>query len=322
MDKKTIYIFHGDDAFLIEESVQTIQKKHPELSVEVFPEKGDLDQLRMKVSSGGLFSSTLLILAKNPGFLTQSVSDSEFECIKDICNYVQEQGHILILYSPGKAFDQRKKTVQFFKKVGTLSKLDGFQAWEQEKVYQWIQSRLKDNHKTIDREAVAALEEMAGTQLSLLAQHCETLLSYIGNATHVTLNDVRALSGEISKSTFDFNDALKMKNPTKLLQACKSLLSNGEDPFKLMGLALSNIRLYLKILLLQKDNQTEASMAKTLKKNPYYLKRLVPTIRSHHTIEGLQSTLAYFHDQDIAIKSGQRHAQHALNLSLIQFCNN
>ncbi len=63
---------------------------------------------------------------------------------------------------------------------------------------QFIQAAVADAQKSIDSDAVQALVEYLGTERAVVAQSIEKLITYIGEAPSITLDDVKAC--EISQS--------------------------------------------------------------------------------------------------------------------------
>lgn len=302
---------------MVEESVRKSLADHSDFSKSVFPEKGDLSTLLSTVTNGSLFSSNTIILAKNPWFLSAALQDSDFARLQEICAAVQANGHVLLLYCPGKKVDMRKKFNQYLKKNAAITELRSFSDWEQDKVFTWIRTQIRQADKTIDEGAVTALEEIGGSNLSVLAKQIDTLLAFIGLEKHISTQHVHALAADKNASIFAFNDAIKTRNMSALLTVAMGLLRNGGDPVMMLGLIGSSIRLYLQMILHASEKKSYQEIAKNLGKNPYYIKRLLPEVQRHYTLQDLRAILAKLCEMDFAIKTGRVQARRGVELVLI-----
>jgi len=83
-----------------------------------------------------------------------------------------------------------------------------------------------------------------------------------------------------------------------------------------MGLFAANLRFYLQLLALLKEGKSQTDISKTLKKNPYFLKMVMADVCKHHTLSDIQHAICYLATLDVAIKSGDMAAKHAIFLAL------
>jgi DNA polymerase-3 subunit delta len=93
------------------------------------------------------------------------------------------------------------------------------------------------------------------------------------------------------------------------------LLQSGEEPIAMMGLMVSQWRLYLQILDGLQRRESFATMAKSIGRQPYYLEKLSGDIRKGYTVAKLTRGLCVMHEADVDIKSGRKRPEEALLLA-------
>ncbi|MFC1753341.1 DNA polymerase III subunit delta [Thermoproteota archaeon] len=315
-----VQFFYGEEGFLIEEAVQAVSQKYDANSKELFQEKFELSGLSNAVSMVSLFSQSKVILIKNPWFLTETLNDKEFNILKTILEACINSANVMVIYMIGKKIDQRRKAVTYMKKNAETQEFQSFKDWEQNKVMEWIKQRVTSIGKRIGREALFAIEELGGTNLRYLAGEINKLATYTGNRAEITREDIAAVSAGANASIFQFSEALRIRDKKKVMSAVNKLFANNEDPIRLMGLVVSNIRLYYQILELLHQKADTQSMGRELAKNPYYLQKLIPDIRKHYTIDSLKQAFIMLNNRDFEIKTGKLKPRTALELALMEIC--
>ena len=145
--KGHLFLFHGDEALLVENQVKTLESQYPDHYRILFQENASLDELFTLTGGASLFAAQHLIIAKQSPYLKNALSDSEFNVITQCCENAKLNGHILCFYSPGTKCDMRKKLTKYIKKSGHVAEFKGFSDWDQQKLYTWIQDHVQKNGK-------------------------------------------------------------------------------------------------------------------------------------------------------------------------------
>lgn len=310
------FIF-GDETFLIEDHIQGLLHQAPELEKEQFDGAFELNVLFGAVSTVSLFGQPKWVFVKNPSFLLNKLDDAGLGQLKSVVEAVQAGGHHLIVFCQGKKPDGRHKGVAYLKKALPAREFASFKDWEQDKVLNWIRDRVSGVRKSIDREALFALEELGGVNLRHLASQIEVLDIYTGERNVIVLDDVKATSGGAVSSIFQFNEAVKTRDAAGAILAAERLMSGGDDAIRLMGMLAANLRLYVQIMDLQTQRVSVQEMGKVLGKNPYFLKRLVGEVGKHYTLPVLTRLFCGLAERDFEIKTGRIEAKKALELALL-----
>lgn len=304
----------GDEALLVEEAVRGFLGRFSGAEVLRFEKELDLGGVLGRLGQNGLFSSSVLIVVREPWFLGKAVSEAELGVLNSIFEAVSAGGHGFLMIA--QRLDKRKKVVKQVLKLAELTECQGFLAWEQDKLYAWIRARVEGYGKQVSRDGILALEASAGTQLSGLAQLIDALVTYLGDAGEILDSHVRDFSSEFSSSSFSLMDALKSHDRAKMLLSADSLMRHGEDAVGLLALVASQIRLYLQILVILDSGGTAQSIAKAVGKNPYYVQKLLPEIRKAYSLSDLKQGMNRLAEMDLGIKSGKIAASRALELVL------
>ena len=309
-----LHFLYGEESTLIENKLNELKKTVSTESLDLFKETINLLELEQCIQTQDMFNPQKLILIQNPDFLTKTLTDKNLEKLKSIFKTAKTSPHTTIIFMLEKSIDGRKKTVSMLKKSAISEEFKVFKDWEQDKVHKWIKKNIESYEKKIDQNALYALEQTVGLNLRELASTIQTLLTYIGNNESITQKDVENLCSRGTSSAFKLTEAMQKNDTKAIIQSIAALLDAGEDPIKLFGLITANIRLFTQILLADAEDQSQANMAKSLGKNPYYLKRLIPTIKKHHTLPQCKNLYKKLAETDLAIKTGKIKPNLALQI--------
>ncbi len=313
---KQLYFFCGEESYLTKEAVNTLKQEHSSLQHVQFSDQFQLTDLRDSVSMNSLFGGSQLLLIKNPWFLSKAPADRDIDMIKTIVSLLPHTDHIMVIYTLG-VVDQRKKMASFLKKNSIFQQHSYFKEWEQDRVLAWISNAVKMRGKTIDKDALIALEQVGGTQLQRLSNELDMLCLYRSDRAHLTLDDVKAMSADISTNTFNLIESLKGGNTADIICCMTQLLRSGEDPIRLMGLIVSQIQLFVQLLQLHQRKVPSQDIAKSVGKNPYYIQKLLPALTKAYSLDTVSQLLINLATADYEIKSGKKKPEAALTLALL-----
>jgi DNA polymerase III subunit delta len=318
MAKTCAHFIFGDEPLLISEKVEQLKKTAPSHAIEIW-ENQAFESIHTLATSGSLFASQYLILAKDPSFLKKTPSDKEIKLFKDILEAINANNHVLIIYCPNGRPDMRKKIPALLKKAAQCTELSAFKDWEQNKLIEWAQKRMTDVGKSLNYDAAQFLAESAGNSLSILSQTLKTLEVFAIEAQTLTITHVQELSGDEKCTAYQLTEAIKSGKHAETLRIARQLMQNGEEPVKLAGLIASSIRLYYQILLLNDAGESSASMAKKLGKNPYFIQKLLPDIKRRHNLTRLKDALFQLAKADYNLKTGKMKPKDAVICALSRF---
>jgi DNA polymerase-3 subunit delta len=100
----------------------------------------------------------------------------------------------------------------------------------------FVLERFKAEGKRIDRDAVVALVQHAGTEMGRLRGDVERLLLYVANRPVATLEDARAVvGGETSIDDWGVTNAIQMNDAAQALRQLRLALDGGAVPYMVLG---------------------------------------------------------------------------------------
>tara|TARA_R110002072_G_scaffold303121_1_gene494531 strand:- start:51137 stop:52129 length:993 start_codon:yes stop_codon:yes gene_type:complete len=101
----------------------------------------------------------------------------------------------------------------------------------------WVQDAAQRTYaKTIDRNAVQLLIELAGSALGQLDQELAKLASYVGDLPSIDAEAVRRLvGGWKAETTWVMTDAIRDGRLSDAITALDKLLNSGESPHRILG---------------------------------------------------------------------------------------
>jgi DNA polymerase-3 subunit delta len=296
-----IFFYHGEETFLVDEAVSRVKNQHQSAQCHVFENQCLLPNLIEITQATGLFASTTLVLLKNPECLTKTLSKEDTQQWLDLFKSLPETT-TLVIYSHSSV-DLRKKLASTLSKTYTSQKFEPFKDWEDEKFLQWLKSRISLHKKTITPEALAMLGNISNKNLHQCANDLINIVTYMGERTEMTLEDIKAMCSTEQSTLYKLTESIKKRNYQDCFKLCQLLKTSGEEPIKLIGLLAANFRLFTQLLLLQ--NQSEAQIAKTLGKHPFFIKQTLTQIKKTYTLAHLKTITQNLAKLDYEIKSGK-----------------
>lgn len=317
-DMSKLQVILGDESFLVEEAVRTTTKAHPDFESQHFEDRFSWDLLFQALSESSLFGDNFLIYIKNPWFLVDTASDDDIKALTKMMDLLMNSPHIVIIYTLGASVDQRRKGFTTLKKHCTPIVYTAFKDWETDKVIDWTKQRTKSLGKSLDHKAAEALVQAGGTHLRLIASELDKLAVYTGSQSTIRYEDVAAVCSSTHASIFKLTDALKIRHHKNLLDALETLMDQGEDPLKLIGLLAATLRLYIQILDLASQGFSPDHMGKELGKHPFFIKQLLPDLQRNHQVTKLSKTYQQLAELDWEIKTGKIQAKSGLTTLLMK----
>jgi len=107
----------------------------------------------------------------------------------------------------------------------------------------WITREARARKLTITSDAVSALAESAGPELSRLAMALEQLALYVGARASITLEDVEALVPETrQRSVFELTRAIGEGDVTRALRTLANMFRNREPPLRVQFMLARQLR--------------------------------------------------------------------------------
>ena len=292
---KSIYLFHGEEDFLIEDKINRLksQIENPALNVELLDgESLSLEKLSAALQTSPMFGGEKLVIIRDFEY------DAERQ--KELIPLLQAIPVGVKIVFQASNIDKRSKFYKLANDQGEVIEFKTFAPWEQPELIAWIRGRAKE----ITAAAAVRLAEISGNNLRLLANEIEKLLTYVGERREIKEADVLALASAGETSAFALLDALREKNLRAALELFSILLKNKEDPFQLLSLLVTQYRLMLQIKALPGNEKDPWKVAKLIGGSPYFVKKCLENI-DRFTLAELKKDFEYLLETNLKMKTGE-----------------
>ncbi|MBI4759476.1 MAG: DNA polymerase III subunit delta [Chloroflexi bacterium] len=178
----------------------------------------------------------------------------------------------------------------------------------------WILDQVKERGGRITPQAAAALGAFVGPNLRLLTQEIDKLLTAVGGARPVEVEDVEAMVSYAREvDVFSLVDALAYRQGTKALRTLHRLLEEGEHPMALLIMITRHFRQLLQVKELSAKGASPDQIAETLRMHPFVAKKSAEQARSF-SLEQLEGILRHLLATDATIKTGRMSELLSLDL--------
>lgn len=181
----------------------------------------------------------------------------------------------------------------------------------------WIARRARTRGGTFQPGAVMALAAFGGTDLRLLDQEIQKLITYAGDRP-VTEADVRRLVPAARQAdVFAMVDALGHRNLKQATRRLHELLDAGEAPAYLLYMITRQFRILLQVKELLQQNVPQREIPARLGLHPFVVQKAVNQARNF-TLRQLQTVYRCLVETDEAVKAGRMEGSLALDLLLVE----
>lgn len=306
-----IYLVQGRETYLQDVARNTF------LEAIIAPEDQDLNVGRFNMEevtvqtavadaeSVPFFGDKRLVIIDKPYFLTGEKEKSKLDHQLDTLQQYLEhplESTILVIFAPYEKLDSRKKVVKQLKKSAVLIDVNPL---DERGTRQWIQQVLKHEAITMDDDTLRHFLEKTQYSLTQAMTELNKLTVAALDTRHITTELVDALVAKsLEQNIFELNDAVLNKQTEKALQLYRDLLLQKEDPLKMNGILLGQLRLLLQVSYLLKEGYHEPEMQKALSTHPYRIKLALQQARRFR-IQDLERAYTQLVECELALKSGK-----------------
>ena len=232
-----VYLFHGEEGFLIEEAIARLKKAI------LIPGSEDLNYHLLSGSSTRiadiihpcqtlpLLSTRRLVVVRE----AEALSGSE-----GLIPYLDNPSNMTCLVLVAGKLDLRKRLFLALKSRATEVL---FSALNDSQTTLWMKEMARTLGIALSPEALDYLKERLGNDLYQIRNELEKIsLTMTGNHT-INAEDLQALlTGERGHSVFEWLDSVRSRDQEKAFRLLRLLLDSGEHPLSLLGLLLSSLR--------------------------------------------------------------------------------
>lgn len=331
-----IYLFYGDETYLLETRVKKIKKEYQQLILGInFIQIDDtnVEELIADLETPAFGFDKKLIIAKNTGIFKKekktTKSDSKKKKVDDIKLPLNEK---IAKYIQGN-LEELKNTVDLVFVEQEVDKNALYQTIEKVgEVKEFALLKLPDLIANIKKITVAYkvniddatakyLVECCGTSMQDLINELRKLIEYKGKNSNITKQDIDLLcTKQIQAVIFDLTDNLGKKEISKALEVYNGLISNKEPIQKILITLYNHFKKLYIIKIAEKYNEDVAT-AMNLKPNQLFLVSKYKTQARYFETQELREVLEALIDLDANYKIGLISLEIGLEAILCRYCS-
>lgn len=322
----SLYLVQGTEQFLIEQVKQTLFDI-------VLKEEESADfnfgQFDMKETSVGLaiqeaesfpfFGNRKLVFIQNPYFLTgERVSNAPEHELKELEEYMENPSDfsIFVIFAPYDKLDKRKKITKLITKHATL--LD-VQPMQERDIIQFVKATCQEKGYTFKDQAFDLLLDLTNCNLTRMMQELEKLMLFHQESKTIVKSSVEKLvSKSLEQNVFELNELVLKKDVRKAIELYQDLLTQKEDPIKIIALMIGQFRLLLQVKILREKGYQQGDISGILKVHPYRVKLAMQKERQFDQAL-LSQAHHYLIDADYQIKTGKVKPEMQVELFVLKF---
>jgi len=245
--------------------------------------------------------------------------DSALKDWYGLADYVKQMPETTVLVLIDGEIKEKKN--QLLKALAASAEVSTFPEPKGKGLRDWILVWVKNGGGTITSEAVNLLAELIGGDLWAMGNEIDKLLDYSARR-HITDNDVRQVTSNVREaSIFALVDAILERNSKTGQRLLHNLLQSGASP----AYIISMITRQLRLIVIAKDMREKVFAPEVRNKlertSDYSLEKALQQAKAY-TSEHTKRAYHLLLDADIAIKTGRKDGDLALNLLVIEMCRN
>lgn len=306
----SIYLFYGEELYLLENAVKRIKKLFGELVLGINYiqiNENNIDNLISDIETPAFGFSKKLIIVKNAGLLkkerkTNSKANDELQ--KKIAKYLKENIGI-IKDTTVLVFIESDITKSELVKVIEENGIEcNFERLKPIEIKQRLKTICNLYEININEQNLNLLIETSGTDMQCLINEIRKLIEYTGKGGTTTRETIEKLATkEFEARIFDLTDNIGKKDISKTMQILKELIYNREPIQKILITLYNHLkRIYLTKLCVEK-NRDIISVLK-LKPNQMFLVNKYKRQAQYFKIDELRNILGELINLDKNYKSG------------------
>ncbi|GFE58180.1 DNA polymerase III subunit delta [Geobacter sp. AOG1] len=311
-----LYYLYGDEPFLVERAVKHL------LALVVDPGFRDfnLTVLYGNECKGGEVvenAQTLPMFAERRVVLVKRAQDLPAVAQEILAGYVQNPSPSTCLILQGEKIDQRKKLSVELKKHGALVE---FKRPYENQLSPFVREEAAQHGKRVEPAAAEFLVYLTGANLQELSMQLDKVATYVGDRPTISLADVKGVVSDTRvDSVFELTDALGEKNLERALRNLNTILRDGEEPIRLLGMISRHFRQLWKVLELVNRNTPQQEISRVAGINPYFLKGILAQARNFSGKE-LREIFGLLLETDLALKSSGGKPALLMERLVLQVC--
>ncbi len=313
-----VYLFYGEEEFLIREAVELIAQKVVDPATRDF----NLSTIYCREASASDIigiAQTLPFMATKRLIIARDIDAFKSADLEALIPYLRDPSPntCLVMLSSQRRYD--KKTVISAVEEGGGAVV-AFYALKESDVFEWIIGWADTRGIKIASEAVHFIVQIVGNDLQKIKSELEKVEIYMKGRKAVTLEDARRVVGDFREyNPFDLAEAIGHRDVQKALLVLARLLQEGEEPVGLIGAIAWNMRRLLKAKAMQASGKGYEEIKKRLNVLWLHSASFMEQMNSFSEPE-LKEAFGALLQADRLLKTGGQEARLVLDGLILKLC--
>lgn len=320
-----IFLIHGEDEFLSSEKLLFFKngsiKKYGDFNVLCFSNENlNLENILAEFRSLPFLGEKRVVILER--VLTALKKDERKRLIEAALN--SGEATVLVFFEnqdllPYKAKDRVKDIEDFIGKLDPKNVFH-FQNLDVAKMNRWIGDKLKVLGFSIEPKATNALIALVGNNTRQIDNEIKKLTSYKFKEKQITSEDVlKLVRANVDTNIFSLTDALAKKDLKTAQRILKNIIDSGEETYGLLSMIAFQFRNLILVKVSEAERIPQQKFLAETKMNPFVHKKTSQQVRGF-TLEKLKAIYHLIFETDLAIKTGEKEPELALDLLIAKIC--
>ena len=324
---KSIYLFYGEELFLLESSLKKIKSNFGELVKGInyiTIDETNVSELISDIETPSFGYEKKLIIVKNAGLLKKEGKRKNAELSKfkeKLNNYIVENIEIIkesVVLVFIEEDTKKQELMSTIEKYGVVVKFDYQKPLQIEKRIKVICNAYKVN---ISQDTLKYFIESCGTNMQELINEIRKLIEYAGENGTIEKNDVDKLCiKKLESIIFELTDNLGKKQIKEALEVMNNLIY-AKEPIQKILITLYNHFKKLYFVTLASKNNKDLVQVLNLKANQTFLVGKYKTQAKYFKEQELKTILQELINLDYGYKIGKIDLQVGLESILCAYCS-
>lgn len=334
-DIKPLYVFYGDEQYLIRSAVQRLREALLPEGLETFNENVYDTEVSVPdlISVAGtlpLMADKRLVLVKRWNAFQKGFPSDKDEAL--LCEFLENppDSCCLIFWeevAPGQKKQGRSDTEGGGRRKVPKALVEvlerkaepvEFTYLDSDRLYKWCSNYLSKSECGIEQEALLHLSDITSPALTAITGELDKLAAFVGKSGIIKKADVDAMVTPSAETTvFRMIDMLMQRRLGEAFTLLSSLLENGEKPIGIIALLTRQMRLLTHIMLMRQNGIQLRDIADKLGIK-YTAAQSIARGGARFKTEELEACYRLCIETDFAIKSGKIREDIALNSLMLK----
>ena len=307
----SIYLFYGEESYLLENAVKKIKKLFGELVLGINYiqiDETNIDNLILDIETPAFGFNKKLIIVKNAGLFkkgTKKNPEANSERQKQIAKYIEENinlinDSLILLF-----IEENVSKVELQKVIEENGVVCNFERLKPLDIKKRLKGICNAYEVNVSEKELDLLIETSGTNMQSLINEIRKLIEYAGKGGTITKESVEKLATkEFDAIIFDLTDNLGKKDIKEAMRILKELIYNKEPVQKILITLYNHFKkIYLTKLCTERNRDVISVL--NLKPNQTFLVSKYKRQAGYFKTNELRKILGELIELDNKYKSGK-----------------